>query len=103
MASEVGVLAVEPSNIKFKGRLQPGKMFLIDFEKGRMVPDDELKKEFARKHPYAEWLSNQVLNLETHVKENSAEPPRPSLLLQRMQAYGYTEENIEFSIIPLVN
>ncbi len=103
MASEVGVLAVEPSNIKFKGRLQPGKMFLIDFEKGRMVPDDELKHEFARKHPYAEWLSNQVLNLETLVKENSVEPHRPTQLLQRMQAFGYTVETMEFMLIPLVN
>ena len=78
-------------------------MFLIDFEKGRMVPDVELKLEFARKQPYAEWLSNQVLNLETLVKENSVEPSRPKQLLQRMQAFGYTVETMEFMLIPLVN
>tara|TARA_E500000178_G_scaffold76943_1_gene75019 strand:- start:9655 stop:14253 length:4599 start_codon:yes stop_codon:yes gene_type:complete len=103
MASEVGVLAVEPSNIKFKGRLQPGKMFLIDFEKGRMVPDDELKQHFAQQHPYSDWLSNQVLNLEEIVKKSSFIPSFSDDLLQRMQAFGYTVETMEFMLIPLVN
>ena len=103
MASEVGVLAVEPSNIKFKGRLEPGKMFLIDFKKGRMVPDDELKHDFARKHPYADWLSNQVLNLECLVNKNAPIKPRPGDLMQRMQAFGFTVETMEFMLIPLVN
>ncbi len=103
MASEVGVLAVEPSNIKFKGRLQPGKMFLIDFEKGRMVPDDELKQDFAQQHPYSDWLSKQVINLEEIVKKSSFVPSYSDDLLQRMQAFGYTVETMEFMLIPLVN
>ena len=56
MASEVGVVPIDPANVKAKGRLEPGRMFLIDFERGRLVPDDELKNEFANRRPYAEWL-----------------------------------------------
>ena len=60
IASEVGVLPVDPANVKLKGRLQPGKMFLIDFDQGRLIPDEELKNEYANKRPYREWLNNQV-------------------------------------------
>ena len=63
MASEVGVLPVDPKIVKEKGRLQPGRMFLVDFEEGRFIPDEELKKEFATKRPYAEWLRNQRIEL----------------------------------------
>jgi glutamate synthase domain-containing protein 1/DNA-binding transcriptional LysR family regulator len=56
MASEVGVLPVDPGIVKEKGRLQPGRMFLVDFEQGKLIPDDELKKEYASRRPYAEWL-----------------------------------------------
>ncbi|MED5398945.1 MAG: glutamate synthase subunit alpha, partial [Planctomycetota bacterium] len=59
MASEVGVLEVEPSNVRQKGRLQPGKMFLVDFEQGKIVTDEELKNDVATKRPYGEWLENQ--------------------------------------------
>jgi glutamate synthase (NADPH) large chain len=61
MASEVGVLPVDPENVKAKGRLQPGRMFLVDFEQGRLIPD-ELKNEFAGRRPYAEWLRNSASN-----------------------------------------
>ena len=63
MASEVGVLPVEPALVKSKGRLEPGRMFLIDFEQGRLVPDQELKEEFASRRPYGEWLENQRIRL----------------------------------------
>ena len=59
MASEVGVLPVDPANVKEKGRLQPGKMFLVDFEKGVLIPDEELKQDFLKRRPYGEWLKNQ--------------------------------------------
>ena len=55
MASEVGVLPVDPSIVE-KGQLQPGKMFLVDFEEGRLIPDEELKDDFAKKMPYGDWL-----------------------------------------------
>ncbi|MBT4161560.1 MAG: glutamate synthase subunit alpha, partial [Gammaproteobacteria bacterium] len=63
MASEVGVLPVAPENVKTKGRLQPGKMFLVDFYEGRLIPDEELKQDFANRRPYGEWLSRQKLEL----------------------------------------
>ena len=63
MASEVGVLHIEPQNIKAKGRLQPGRMFLVDFEQGRLIPDDELKRDFASRRPYGEWLNRQRIDL----------------------------------------
>jgi glutamate synthase (NADPH/NADH) large chain len=102
MASEVGVLPVEPENVKAKGRLQPGKMFLIDFEAGRMIPDEEVKHEFASRHPYSEWLANQQIFL-PHL-ETPEEPQQfnPETLLERMQAFGYTTETMQFMLLPMV-
>ncbi len=106
MASEVGVLPVDPANVKTKGRLQPGKMFLIDFEQGRLIPDEELKDTFASQRPYGKWLQKQKLELK-HVPpaddEHGFNPDfNPDTLLQRMQAFGYTLETIQFMLIPLV-
>ena len=63
MASEVGVLPVDPKSVIEKGRLQPGKMFLIDFEKGRLIPDEEIKKQVASQQPYKEWNKSQIVDL----------------------------------------
>ena len=101
MASEVGVLPVEPENVKTKGRLQPGKMFLIDFEQGRLIPDEELKTEFANKRPYGKWLTNQKLQLSDIPAVDSQNQPTPPLLA-RMQAFGYTVETMQFMLLPLV-
>ena len=103
MGSEVGVLpTVAPENVKQKGRLQPGRMFLIDFEQGRLIPDEELKAEFAQQRPYAEWLKNQRIDL-NELKPNREEHGfRPVDLLQRMQAFGYTTETMQFMLLPLV-
>lgn len=101
MASEVGVLPVEPENVKTKGRLQPGKMFLIDFEQGRLIPDEELKTEFANKRPYGKWLSNQKLQLSDIPEADSQDQSTPPLLA-RMQAFGYTVETMQFMLLPLV-
>jgi len=102
MASEVGVLHVEPENVKLKGRLQPGKMFLIDFEQGRMIPDEELKHEFSAKQPYHEWLANQRISLAQLEPGQEAHGYNPDTLLQRMQAFGYTTETMQFMLLPLV-
>ena len=106
MASEVGVLPLPPESIKEKGRLQPGKMFLIDFVQGRLIPDDELKAEFARRRPYGEWLARQKIELEDLLPPKlSAEQAlrfEPESLIQRMQAFGYTVETMQFMLIPLV-
>ncbi|MFO0919540.1 MAG: glutamate synthase central domain-containing protein, partial [Planctomycetaceae bacterium] len=103
MASEVGVLDVKPENILLKGRLQPGKMFLVDFEQGRLIPDEELKHDFAKRRPYGEWLRNQRLQ----VSELPAAAPPERLtgakLLARMQAFGYTTETMQFMLVPMIN
>jgi glutamate synthase (NADPH/NADH) large chain len=102
MASEVGVLEVEPSNVKIKGRLQPGKMFLIDFDQGRMIPDEELKRKFSNKNPYAEWLRDQKIELKDIPLPQNEAPVDFESLLSRMQAFGYTTETMEFMLLPLV-
>jgi glutamate synthase (NADPH/NADH) large chain len=102
MASEVGVLPVEPDNVKSKGRLQPGKMFLIDFEQGRMIPDEELKHDFAARRPYAEWLREQRMELEQLEPAQEPHGFYPGTLLERMQAFGYTVETLQFMLLPLV-
>ncbi len=62
MASEVGVVQVDPENVKGKGRLQPGRMFLVDFEKGELIADDDLKNDFANRRPYGDWLNEQRID-----------------------------------------
>ncbi|SFH85495.1 glutamate synthase large subunit [Planctomicrobium piriforme] len=108
MASEVGVLDVDPKNVKFKGRLQPGKMFLVDFEQGRLIPDEELKHDVARRKPYGEWLKNQRVELKDLVNnwqagKGAVERVRGEKLLKQMQAFGYTTETMQFMLLPLVN
>lgn len=103
MASEVGVLDIAPENVKFKGRLQPGKMFLVDFEEGRIISDEELKNRYATARPYGEWLSNQRIHLgELPDATSLVEHYSPDELLRRMQAFGYTTETMQFMLVPIV-
>jgi len=102
MASEVGVVDVPPELVKAKGRLQPGKMFLVDFEQGRIIADDELKSSVAAKRPYKTWLKNQAIHLDELPRQ---EPPRHYAsddLLKRMQAFGYTTETLQFMLMPML-
>jgi len=102
MASEVGVVHVHPANVKVKGRLQPGKMVLIDFEQGRLIPDEEVKQIICNKRPYGQWLAEQKVSLE-HLSGNAAGTSlEADDTLQRMQAFGYTTETMQFMLIPLV-
>ncbi len=102
MASEVGVVPIDPANVKAKGRLEPGRMFLVDFERGRLVPDDELKSEFANRRPYREWLEANRIPLRDIVAESSEVEIDRSTLLPRMQAFGYTSETLQFMLQPMV-
>jgi glutamate synthase domain-containing protein 2/glutamate synthase domain-containing protein 1/glutamate synthase domain-containing protein 3 len=101
MASEAGVLPVEPERVAVKGRLQPGKMFLVDLEQGRIIADEELKMKYASAHPYQKWLE------ENHVLlKNLPEPPHVHegdhmSVLQRQQAFGYTFEDLRFIVGPM--
>ena len=102
MASEVGVLEVDPSNIKTKGRLQPGKIFLLDFDQGRLVSDEEVKQDITNRRTYGSWLKDQKVTLEdisTEFESNAIDAPDT---LQRMKAFGYTTETMQFMLIPLV-
>jgi glutamate synthase (NADPH) large chain len=103
MGSEVGVLPVDPSLVKSKGRLQPGKMFLIDFEQGRLIPDEELKSDFAKKMPYGQWLRDQRIRLADLSPDKESHGFDSSTLLPRMQAFGYTVETMNFMLRPMVN
>ncbi|REJ69658.1 MAG: glutamate synthase large subunit [Planctomycetota bacterium] len=102
MASEVGVLHVDPANVKEKGRLQPGRMFLVDFEQGRLVPDAELKEEFAARRPYGDWLAEQRIHLDDLSPNEEPHGFYPETLLERMQAFGFTTETMQFMLLPLV-
>jgi glutamate synthase (NADPH) large chain len=103
MASEVGVLAIEPNDVLIKGRLQPGRMFLVDFTKGRIIDDGELKHDVAGRRPYREWLRKQRILLKD--LPEAPVPPHytPHALLTRMQAFGYTIETMHFMLIPLLH
>ena len=102
MASEVGVLPVAPERVVEKGRLRPGRLFLIDFEAGRMVPDHEIKAQWARRRPYAEWLARQRLDLAELGVPHRVPGLDEDTLLERMQAFGYTTETMQFMLLDLV-
>ena len=104
MASESGVLEVPEERIVRKWRLQPGKMLLIDMEEGRIVEDEELKRTLAEAAPYEEWLSETQFKLEELALAPEADAPLandPDTLLDRQQAFGYTEEDLKFFLEPM--
>ena len=102
MASEVGVLPVDPANVKHKGRLQPGRMFLVNFEEGRIVADQELKRDLATRRPYGKWIKKQQIHLaDLRVPSKLPGLDQPTLL-PRLQAFGYTLESFQFMLLPLV-
>jgi glutamate synthase (NADPH/NADH) large chain len=102
MASEVGVLPVDPKIVKEKGRLQPGRMFLVDFEEGRLIPDGEIKREVATKRPYGDWVRSQRIELKELPLADQSHGFYPESLLARMQAFGYSTETMQFMLLPLV-
>ncbi|CAG7856315.1 partial glutamate synthase (NADPH/NADH) large chain, partial [biofilm metagenome] len=101
MASEMGVLEPPQNKIVKKWRLQPGKMLLIDTEQGRIIDDAELKAQLAASHPYADWLSQTQIHLAKLPPEVAAMAPDSHTLLDRQQAFGYTQEDIEFLMKPM--
>jgi glutamate synthase (NADPH/NADH) large chain len=98
----VGVLPVDPDQVVKKGRLHPGKIFLIDFNAGRMIPDEEIKAEWARANPYQQWLDEQRLNLTDLAPNLEPHGFYPDTLMSRMQAFGYTQESLHFMLLPMV-
>ncbi|HSM20845.1 MAG TPA: glutamate synthase central domain-containing protein, partial [Rubrivivax sp.] len=100
MASETGVLPIPESSIVRKWRLQPGKMFLIDLEQGRIVDDEELKKQFANARPYQQWIDNVRVRLDS-IPADQAAPAFTEPLLDRQQAFGFTQEDLKFLLLPM--
>ncbi|HEY0954331.1 MAG TPA: glutamate synthase-related protein [Roseateles sp.] len=101
MASESGVLPIPESKIVKKWRLQPGKMFLIDLEQGRIVDDEELKNQFANARPYRQWIENVRVKLDDIAVPETARPSFATPLLERQQAFGTTQEDIKFLLAPM--
>ena len=101
MGSEVGILDIPADRIVAKGRLRPGRMFLVDFEQGRIVDDEELKHQKAVQRPYSRWLRNQVIEL----PDLRPAPQVPGLdrrsLIARLQAFGYTVEHLRMILAPM--
>jgi glutamate synthase (NADPH/NADH) large chain len=96
-ASEVGVLPIEPSNIERKGRLQPGRVFLVDIEQGRIIDDDELKASLATQSPYGEWLREQQVSLDELEARPMLTPSHASIVRQQKN-FGYSEEDLRLII-----
>ena len=101
MASEVGALDIAPENVSKKGRLEPGKMFLVDLEQGRIVDDDELKHQIASARPYGKWLREYMVALADLPPAPDIPGPDPRTLLQRQQAFGYTLEDLKYILGPM--
>ncbi len=101
MGSECGCLPIPEEKIIKKWRLQPGKMFLVDLEKGRIIEDEELKESLASSKPYVEWMERIRVKLDD-VESQKAQPERSSVpLLDRQQAFGYTQEDLKFLMLPM--
>jgi len=101
MASEAGVLPIPPEKIIKKGRLQPGKMFLVDTEQGRIIPDEEIKHELASAKPYGDWVKVNHLRLDELPDARTIDESDQSLLLQRQKAFGYTFEDQQTILGPM--
>ncbi|OYX90185.1 MAG: glutamate synthase subunit alpha [Azorhizobium sp. 32-67-21] len=101
LASEMGVLTLPEEKIVTKWRLQPGKMLLVDLEEGRLVPDEEVKTALARAHPYKDWLKRTQLVLENLRPVEAREVRTDVSLLDRQQAFGYTQEDIKLLLPPM--
>src|SRR3990167_1154147 len=101
MASEVGVLDIPPERVLIKGRLHPGRIFLVDTAQGRIIADAELKRAFASQHPYGEWLTTHLRPLESLPAPPHVPEPDHDMVLHRQLAFGYTHEDLRILLAPM--
>jgi glutamate synthase domain-containing protein 2/glutamate synthase domain-containing protein 1/glutamate synthase domain-containing protein 3 len=101
MASEAGVLPVDPEEVRFKGRLEPGRMLLVDTEKGCIIPDEEIKKQLAARQPYAQWLKENQITLKHLADPPRIQPTDHRTIVMRQRAFGYTDEDLKTIMIPM--
>ncbi|MGZ9135178.1 MAG: glutamate synthase central domain-containing protein, partial [Candidatus Deferrimicrobiaceae bacterium] len=103
MASETGVMDFPASQIFQKGRLQPGKMFLVDLEQKRIVPDNEIKSRISRQRPYRHWVKDNRIDMRGLFNPPEIPPEIPEVLVTRQIAFGYTEEDLKMVIAPMAS
>ncbi len=103
MASEVGVLEIPPEAVSFKGRLEPGKMLLVDTSAGRVIGDEEIKHQLASEHPYRDWLNKYQVRLQDIADPKPEHIPRPdpARLVEHQRAFGYTAEELKMLVAPM--
>jgi glutamate synthase (NADPH/NADH) large chain len=101
LASEFGVLPLEPSRVIQKGRVQPGKMFLVDTEEGRLISDEEIKHQVATRQPYREWLDENRLQLKQLPDAGSPYPVVEAEVERLQQVFGYTDEDLKTTLVPM--
>jgi glutamate synthase domain-containing protein 2/glutamate synthase domain-containing protein 1/glutamate synthase domain-containing protein 3 len=102
LASETGVMTVAPEHVSRKGRLAPGKIFLLDLEDGRIVEDEEVKRRVARRKPYGEWYERSVVQIDD-LPERNPLVPRVEPLRSRQLAFGYSQEDLRMIIAPMAS
>jgi glutamate synthase (NADPH) large chain len=103
MASEAGVLDLEPEQVKMKGRLQPGKMFLVDTIEGRIVSDREIKRRLASQQPYGQWLRDNQITIDQLPEPSRMHNADPETLLRRQRAFGYSDEDLRMILAPMAS
>ncbi|HEY4761940.1 MAG TPA: glutamate synthase large subunit, partial [Thermoguttaceae bacterium] len=103
LASEMGVIEFPPERIQQKGRLQPGRMFLVDVEEGRIVVDNEIKGKIARQKPYRRWLEENRIELKGLFQPSKPTPIDENTLAQRLRAFGYTREELLMVLAPMAS
>jgi glutamate synthase domain-containing protein 2/glutamate synthase domain-containing protein 1/glutamate synthase domain-containing protein 3 len=102
LASEAGVISIAPEHIERKGRLQPGRLFLLDLEEGRIVEDEEIKQRIASQKPYREWYERSVVHI-NDLPEREPTTPRIEPLRSRQLAFGYSQEDLKLIIAPMAS
>jgi len=101
MASEAGVLPIPPERVALKGRLQPGRMFIVDMKEGRIIPDDEIKEDIAATRPYRQWLDDNLIKLADIADAGDVPHTDMDTLLHRQKAFGYTFEDQRKILLPM--
>jgi len=101
LSSEAGVIEVPADQVKKKGRLQPGRMFLVDTVQKRIIADKEIKKQLSDRQPYAEWLKEQQVTLEDLPEPSRLMASHPETLLRRQRSFGYSEEDLKIILAPM--
>lgn len=101
MASEAGVLPIEPERVASKGRLEPGRMFLVNMEEGRIIADEEIKTKIANEHPYRQWIDQHMVELATIKDAPVGVGTEVAPLIERQMAFGYTFEDLRLLITPM--